>query len=184
MKYFIASDIHGSAFYCEKMLRAFENEKADKILLLGDILYHGPRNDLPKNYAPKEVIAMLNPLKDKIFCVRGNCDTEVDQMVLDFPILAEYCLLCEKGKMIFATHGHKFNLQNKPNLEKNSVLLHGHTHVPACVETETFTYINPGSVSIPKENSHHGYMTLEDGVFLWKSLEDDSFGAIKKEYKL
>ena len=89
MKYFIASDIHGSAFYCEKMLKAFEKEKADKILLLGDILYHGPRNDLPKNYAPKEVIAMLNPLKDKIFCARGNCDTEVDQMVLDFPILAE-----------------------------------------------------------------------------------------------
>lgn len=184
MKYFIASDIHGSAWYCEKMLEAFEKEKAQKILLLGDILYHGPRNELPKEYAPKKVISMLNPLKEKIFCVRGNCDTEVDQMVLDFPIMAEYCLLCEKEKLIFATHGHKFNLESKPNLGEGSVLLHGHTHVPACVKTETFTYINPGSVSIPKEESPHGYMTLEDGVFLWKSLEEDSFGQVWKSFEL
>lgn len=184
MKYFIASDIHGSAWYCEMMLKAFEKEQADKILLLGDILYHGPRNDLPKDYDPKKVIAMLNPLKDRIFCVRGNCDTEVDQMVLDFPIMAEYCLLCERGKLIFATHGHKYNLKSKPQLTEGSVLLHGHTHVPACVKTETFTYINPGSVSIPKEESLHGYMTLEDGVFLWKSLEENSFGETWKSHEL
>ena len=91
MKLMIASDIHGSAYYCRKMLEAYDREKADKLLLLGDILYHGPRNDLPKEYAPKEVIAMLNARKQEILCVRGNCDTEVDQMVLEFPILADYC---------------------------------------------------------------------------------------------
>ena len=104
MKYFIASDIHGSAYYCEKMLESFRKEGADKMLLLGDILYHGPRNDLPMEYAPKKVIEMLNGLKDKILCVRGNCDTEVDQMVLQFPVLAEYCIISYKNTMIFATH--------------------------------------------------------------------------------
>lgn len=184
MKYFIASDIHGSAWYCKRMLDAFEKENCSILLLLGDILYHGPRNDLPRDYAPKKVIAMLNPLKDRIFCVRGNCDTEVDQMVLDFPIMAEYSLLCEKGKLIFATHGHKYNLNTKPQLPAGSVLLHGHTHVPACTKTDTFTYINPGSVSIPKEESPHSYMTLEDSVFLWKSLEDGSFCEIWKTFEL
>lgn len=175
MKYFIASDIHGSAYYCRQMLEAFEREKADRLLLLGDILYHGPRNDLPKDYAPKEVIAMLNPYADRIFCVRGNCDTEVDQMVLEFPVFSEYCLLCEKGHLIFATHGHHFNLDERPKLTKGSVLLHGHTHIPACTQTETFTYLNPGSVSIPKEGSCHSYMTLEDGVFTWKDLNGGSY---------
>lgn len=175
MKYFIASDIHGSAFYCRKMLEAFSREQADRMLLLGDILYHGPRNDLPKEYAPKEVIAMLNPLADRIFCVRGNCDTEVDQMVLDFPVLSDYCLVSEKGRLIFATHGHQFNLHTPPKLKRGDILLHGHTHVPACVQTETFTYLNPGSVSIPKENSAHSYMILSDGVFVWKDLEGNGY---------
>ena len=101
MKYFIASDIHGSAYYCKKMLEAWEKEEADRIVFLGDILYHGPRNPLPVAYNPKEVAAMLNPLADRIFCVRGNCDSEVDQMVLDFPILAEYCLIAENGHTVF-----------------------------------------------------------------------------------
>ena len=109
MKLMIASDIHGSAYYCEKLLKAYDEEKADKLLLLGDILYHGPRNDLPKDYAPKQVIAMLNPRKQDLLCVRGNCDTEVDQMVLDFPILADYCILYLNERMIFATHGHASN---------------------------------------------------------------------------
>jgi len=116
MKYFIASDIHGSAYYCRLLLECYKNEKADRILLLGDILYHGPRNDLPKDYAPKEVIAMLNPLKNDILCVCGNCDTEVDQMVLDFPILADYAILSEGKHMIFATHGHNFNESKLPPL--------------------------------------------------------------------
>ena len=178
MKLMIASDIHGSAYYCEKLLKAYDEEKADKLLLRGDILYHGPRNDLPKDYAPKQVIAMLNPRKQDLLCVRGNCDTEVDQMVLEFPILADYCILYLNERMIFATHVHVFNEKNLPQLKKGDILLHGHTHVPVCKETEDYIYLNPGSVSIPKENSWHGYMILEDGTFFWKDLE----GNVQKEF--
>ena len=131
MKYLIASDIHGSAYYCRKVLEQFEKEAADKIILLGDILYHGPRNDLPKEYNPKAVTEMLNSVKDKIFCVRGNCEAEVDQMVLDFPVLADYALLCEQGTMIFITHGHLYNLADLPKIGPKDILLHGHTHVHA-----------------------------------------------------
>ena len=175
MKFFIASDIHGSAYYCEKMLEAYKNEKADKLVLLGDILYHGPRNDLPEGYAPKKVIEMLNPLKDEIICVRGNCDAEVDQMVLNFPIMADYALLPIGEKTVFITHGHKFNKDNLPSLKKGDILLHGHTHVPVCEEYENFTYINPGSVSIPKENSGHGYMVLDGNEFTWKIFDGEEY---------
>ena len=171
MKWMIASDIHGSAAYCEKLLAAFGREQADRLLLLGDLLYHGPRNDLPLGYAPKEVIAQLSGVKDKVFCVRGNCEAEVDQMVLPFPVLADYCLLEQKGRVIFATHGHLYNLENPPLLQPGDVLLHGHTHIPAKDNSLGFWYLNPGSVSIPKENSPHSYMTLEDGQFLWKDLD-------------
>ncbi len=180
MKYFIASDIHGSSYYCEKMLECYKNENADKLVLLGDILYHGPRNDLPRDYAPKKVIELLNPLKNEILAVRGNCDTEVDQMVLQFPILADYGIISEKDRMIYLTHGHNFNEDNPPPLGKGDILLHGHTHVPKCTVHENYVYINPGSVSIPKEESHHGYMTLENGVFTWKDFE----GNIIREYTL
>ncbi len=172
MKLLIASDIHGSAYYCDMLLKAFENEKADRILLLGDILYHGPRNDLPRDYAPKKVISMLNPLKDKIFCVRGNCDTEVDQMVLDFPVLADYSVIPLKDRLVYATHSHIYNEQNLPPLCKGDILLCGHTHIPKCTEYENFVYMNTGSVSIPKENSPHSYIMYEDGRFLWKNLEN------------
>ncbi len=175
MKLLIASDIHGSAYYCRKLLEAYRREEADKLILLGDILYHGPRNDLPKEYAPKEVIAMLNPMKQEILCVRGNCDTEVDQMVLEFPILADYGFLYEKGRMIFLTHGHVFNENHLPMLKKGDILLHGHTHVPVCREHEDYIYMNPGSVSIPKEGSEHSYMTYEDGTFTWKNLEGEVY---------
>ena len=181
MKLMIASDIHGSAYWCKKMLETFEQNGAEKLILLGDILYHGPRNDLPEEYAPKQVIAMLNPLKDKLLCVRGNCDTEVDQMVLDFPVMAEYAYICCDGLRIFATHGHKFNCDNMPPLSKGDILLHGHTHVPALEATEHCIYMNPGSTSLPKEDSLPSYMTLKDGHFLWKSLET---GDIYKEYTL
>ena len=170
MKIFIASDIHGSAFWCRKMLEAYEAEGADRLLLLGDILYHGPRNNLPEEYNPKEVIAMLNPLKDKILCVRGNCDTEVDQMVLDFPILADYAFIQDGEVRIFATHGHRFNEDDLPPISKGDILLHGHTHVQIKREHEDYTYINPGSVSIPKENTGHGYAVLEDGEVTLKCL--------------
>ena len=171
MKYLIASDIHGSAHFAKKLLDCFDREYANRLVLLGDILYHGPRNDLPEGYAPKEVISLLNERKNSIFCVRGNCDTEVDQMVLDFPILADYAIIEVGNRMIFATHGHNFNENNLPPLRDGDILLHGHTHVPKCVEHESYIYMNPGSVSIPKENSHHGYMTLENGVFEWKDLD-------------
>lgn len=179
MKWLIASDIHGSAYYCRKLLEALGKEGADRILLLGDILYHGPRNDLPRDYAPKEVIAMLNPLSDTILCVRGNCDTEVDQMVLSFPILADYALLSADEKLIFATHGHNFNSANLPAIKKGDILLHGHTHIPVCEESDTHIYINPGSVSIPKENSPHSYMIFDGKEFLWKDLEDDNLRVYK-----
>ena len=175
MKYMIASDIHGSAYYCEKMLTRFKEEKADRLVLLGDLLYHGPRNDLPKDYAPKRVIDMLNAYKEAIWCVRGNCEAEVDQMVLEFPVMAEYCLITEGKQLIMATHGHVFNLDNPPKLQKGDILLHGHTHVPANVETETFRYLNPGSVSIPKDGSINSYMTLENGCFIWKDIEGKEY---------
>ncbi len=171
MKFLIASDIHGSAYYCELLLKAFETEKADRLILLGDILYHGPRNDLPKDYAPKKVIEMLNPLRDKILCVRGNCEAEVDQMVLEFPVLADYAVLPVSDKIMYMTHGHKWGPQNLPPLCKGDILINGHTHVPKCEDNGSFIYMNCGSVSIPKENSPHSFMTLENGEFLWKNIE-------------
>ena len=170
MKYMFASDVHGSAYYCHKMLDAYKEEKAERLVLLGDLLYHGPRNDLPKEYAPKEVIAMLNPLKDQIYAVRGNCDTEVDQMVLQFPILADYALWELGDRMVFLTHGHLYNENNLPPLKKGDILLHGHTHVTGCTVHSDYIYMNPGSVSIPKGGSERGYLTYENGVFLFKNL--------------
>lgn len=170
MKLMIASDIHGSSYYCRKMIEAYRQEEADRLLLLGDLLYHGPRNNLPRDYNPKEVISMLNEIKNELLCVRGNCDTEVDQMVLDFPILAEYCLLELDGRTIFATHGHNFNPDTLPMLKEGDILLNGHTHIPANQNMGTYTYMNPGSISIPKESSAHGYM-IYDGEFRWRSLD-------------
>lgn len=173
MKWMIASDIHGSELYLRKLIDAYNHEKADRLLLLGDLLYHGPRNDLPEGYQPKKVIELLNGMKENILCVRGNCEAEVDQMVLEFPVMAEYAILTVGKRLIFATHGHVFNEKNLPPLHKGDILLHGHTHVPKCVEHETYIYMNPGSVSIPKENSHHGYMIMEGLDFVWKDLEEN-----------
>lgn len=178
MKWFIASDIHGSAVFCERLLEAFARERADKLLLLGDLLYHGPRNDLPEGYAPREVAALLNRRKEKIFCVRGNCEAEVDQMMLEFPVLGDYCLLEAAGKLVFATHGHHFCMEAPPALQKGDVLLHGHTHIPAKDGSKGFWYLNPGSVSIPKEGSPRGYMTLEGGLFLWKTLDGAEYDRL------
>ena len=175
MKLMIASDIHGSAFFCRKMLEAYEREEADRLLILGDILYHGPRNDLPRDYAPKEVIEMLNGKKEEILSVRGNCDTEVDQMVLQFPILADYAFLSIDGVNIYATHGHIWNPSNLPMLKEGDILLNGHTHIPACEEKEGYIYMNPGSVSIPKKESSNSYMILDHGTFYWKDLAGDEY---------
>ena len=172
MKLMIASDIHGSARYCREMLTAFEREQADRLLLLGDILYHGPRNDLPEEYAPKEVIAMLNARKNQIYCVRGNCDTEVDQMVLEFPIMADYGILPVGERLIYVTHGHRYNIRALPPLQPGDILLHGHTHIPAWERFgDNNLYLNPGSVSIPKAESPHGYMILENTEAVWKTLD-------------
>ena len=164
MKYMFASDIHGSAYYCRKMLDAFEKEGAERLVLLGDLLYHGPRNDLPKEYAPKQVIPMLNAMKDKIYAVRGNCEAEVDQMVLEFPVMADYCILSIDGKTLYATHGHVYNQNNLPPLCEGDILIHGHTHVLKAEQMEGYILLNPGSVSIPKEGNPPTYAVLEDGV--------------------
>lgn len=172
MKYMIASDIHGSALYARKMAEAFRREEADRLILLGDLLYHGPRNDLPEGYAPKEVIALLNGLKDRIFCVRGNCEAEVDQMVLQFPVLADYALLEWNHHLIFVTHGHRYSLQHPPLLQPGDILLHGHTHIPADEPWgQDNRYWNPGSVSLPKAGTPHSYMVLEEAGPVWKELD-------------
>lgn len=181
MKLMIASDIHGSAFYCRQMIEAYKREKADKLLILGDILYHGPRNDLPKEYDPKTVIRMLNAMKEELLCVRGNCDCDVDQMVLEFPILAEYAIFYLDDRMIFATHGHKINRENLPMMKAGDILLNGHFHVPAFERMVDYFYMNPGSISIPKEESEHSYMIVEDGIFTWKNLEGHSYKKVAIE---
>lgn len=183
MKYMVASDIHGSEYYCRKMLEAWEKSGAERLILLGDILYHGPRNDLPKDYAPKQVIAMLNEKKDRIYAVRGNCDTEVDQMVLEFPIMADYAMFCADRVSIYVTHGHIFNEDNLPPLMDGDVLLHGHTHLLRADKAETedgrnIIILNPGSVSIPKGGNPHTYAVLEDGVFRIMTFEDNAVKEI------
>jgi putative phosphoesterase len=178
-KILIASDIHGDAETAARLVGIYKSSGAQKLLLLGDILYHGPRNDLPAGYAPKKVIELLNPLADEILCVRGNCDTEVDQMVLSFPILADYAYFSFDGLNILATHGHKYNTQTPPPLAKGDILLHGHTHVPTAVEFGNDNlYINPGSLSIPKENSPKSYMIYENRSFSYMSLDGEEYKKI------
>ena len=172
MKLLIASDIHGDIRAARAVVDAYRASGADRLVLLGDLLYHGPRNDLPKDYAPKEVIELLNSVKNELLCVRGNCDTEVDQMVLDFPILADYALIEADGVRMFVTHGHKFNLDNLPPLKTGEVLVHGHTHVRAMVEFgDKNLYVNPGSPSIPKENTPRGCALLDGGKFRFIDFE-------------
>lgn len=180
MKYMFASDIHGSAYYCREMLKAYQEENAERLVLLGDLLYHGPRNDLPREYAPKEVIAMLNEKKREIYAVGGNCEAEVDQMVLEFPVLADYCILSVCGRTFFATHGHVYNQNHLPPLMTGDILIHGHTHVLKAEQRDGYILLNPGSVSIPKEGNPPTYGILEDGVFRIKDFE----GKIRKEIKL
>lgn len=175
MKLMIASDLHGSACYCRQMLQQLEQEQADRLLLLGDLLYHGPRNHIPYEYTPDSVIEQLNAVKDRLLCVRGNCDAEVDQAVLQFPILAEHCILFLGNRMIFATHGHNCNEDNPPPLRHGDILLHGHTHVPACREHDHFLYVNPGSVSIPKGSSPSSYILLTDNRLKWKTINGTTY---------
>lgn len=180
MKWLIASDIHGSLYFTKKLIDQIEKEQVDRIILLGDILYHGPRNDLPKEYNPKEVIKILNEYKNKIISVRGNCDTEVDQMVLNFPILADYAILTFNNITFFATHGHLYNENNLPPLRKGDILINGHTHIQKYKKYEDYTYINVGSVSIPKEDGYHGYTVLEKNEITFKNLD----GEVINKYQL
>ena len=171
MKLVIASDIHGSAYWCGKLLEVIEQENPDKILLLGDLLYHGPRNDLPRDYAPKKVIPMLSALADRILAVRGNCEAEVDQMVLPFPCMADYALCEVDGLQLYLTHGHLWNPDKLPPLRQGTVFLSGHTHVKLDEERNGIRCLNPGSVSIPKDGSH-SCMIFENGVFRICILEE------------
>lgn len=171
MKLMIAADLHGSAYYCQRLVEAFRREKAGRLILLGDLLYHGPRNDLPRDYDPKRVIARLNPLADRLLCVRGNCDSEVDQMVLAFPILADYGVLLLGERLVYLTHGHVWNRDHLPPLQAGDLLLCGHTHVPAWEPFGTGNWnLNPGSVSLPKQDSPRSYLILEEGQAVWKDL--------------
>lgn len=179
MRLMFASDIHGSAYYCERIKSIWKTEHPEKLILLGDLLYHGPRNDLPKDYAPKKCIEILNSLKNEILAVRGNCEAEVDQMVLEFPCLADYMILYLDGRMVFVTHGHIYNTSNPPMLKKGDILLHGHTHIPAMEKVGDYFYINPGSVSIPKGGSTHNYMIYEDGVFTIKDIDGNERASLE-----
>ena len=177
MKILIASDIHGSAKYCRLLMDAYEREGAERLILLGDILYHGPRNDLPEEYAPKQVIEILNAKKEEIFAVRGNCEAEVDQMVLEFPVLADYALMPLGDRMIYMTHGHVYNQKHCPPMKQGDILLCGHTHIVACEEFDGKYYMNPGSVAIPKDGTR-GYILLEGTTFVWKSLDGEEFRRV------
>ena len=167
MKIMIASDSHGSASCCARMLDLYRESVAGRLLLLGDILYHGPRNDLPEEYCPKDVIAMLKPLADEIFAVRGNCEAEVDQMVLDFPCMADYCIvpLAQSGRILYATHGHVFHENHLPPMKKGDALLYGHTHIWTAREERGYFFLNPGSVSLPKNGNERTAAFLEEDVF-------------------
>lgn len=180
MKLLIASDLHGSAYSCRRLLEALDRERAPRMLLLGDLLYHGPRNALPQEYDPPQTSALLNANKNRLLCVRGNCDAEVDQMVLEFPILPEFSLLDWGGRTVYATHGHTFNTKTPPPLLPGDILLHGHTHIPAW---EAFgqgnLYLNPGSAAIPKNGSASSYLLLDGETLTWKNLDGAAYHAIR-----
>ena len=172
MKLIIASDIHGSAKYCRCLMERINEEKPDRVLLLGDILYHGPRNALPEEYAPPAVCDMLNGIAENIICVRGNCDGEVDGMVLKFPILNNIAVIADGTFIFTAVHGHHLDDGTVLAPSSGGTVVYGHTHIPADYVNNGTRYINPGSVSIPKEGSLHSYISYSDGEFVFKNAED------------
>ena len=174
MKFFVLSDIHGDILCCKKALEIFEKSDCNVLLILGDILYHGPRNDLPHHYKPKEVISTLNPLSEKIIAVKVNCDGEVDQMVLDFPILSISNQLYMNERKIFMSHGHTITPQSLPPLPNGSIFLSGHTHIPTAYKKDKVYYCNPGSISLPKENFNPSYGILSDTDFTVYDLNNNS----------
>lgn len=181
MKYMFASDIHGSAYYCSKVLESYRQSGAERLILLGDLLYHGPRNDLPRDYAPKQVFEMLNDYREVIFAVRGNCDSEVDQMVLDFPIMADYAVLLLNGITFFTTHGHLFDKEHRPPLKAGDILIHGHTHLLAAEPMDDCFLLNPGSVSLPKGGNPPTYGMLSGTTFEILDFKGNVVKALKLE---
>ena len=179
MKLFFISDIHGSSYYLKKALEAYKREEGKEIVILGDILYHGPRNIIPEGYNSKEVIDILNTFKEHIIAVKGNCDSEVDEMVLNFPILSEYSLIFYSGKRIFITHGHKYNENNPITSTRGDIVISGHTHVPRGEKVNGVYYINPGSITLPKEKSENSYGVLQGEKFFIKDLEGNVIKTIE-----
>lgn len=173
MKIAFMSDVHGVPSALATALSAADSLGFDRLVLLGDLLYHGPRNGVPNFYDPVEVAKMLNVRKDRIVAVRGNCDAEVDQMVLEFPILADYALLDLDGTTAFVTHGHLFNSGCLPPHKPGDLLIHGHTHVLTVQQAGSMTYINPGSAALPKEGNPRSYMVYDKGVFEIKTLDGE-----------
>lgn len=181
MKIFFVADIHGSLYYTRKVLENYAKEKADYLVILGDELYHGARNPLPPEYNPKEVALLLNKYSDKIIAVRGNCDSEVDEMVLDFPMMATYCIVLYNNRRLFLTHGHIYNENNLPKLREGDVFIYGHSHIPIATKKDNIFIINPGSITFPKENNPNSYAILEENVFKIKDVDGNVFKSINLE---
>ncbi len=179
MKIMFLSDIHGSLKYAKLGINKFEEEKADKLVLLGDLMYHGPRNPLPEEYNPKDVAELLNQYKNKVLAIRGNCDSEVDQMLLEFPIMSDYTEILLNDYKIFATHGHIYDKENMPILNKGDVFIHWHFHLPMAEKLGDVYYLNPGSVSLPKDNNKNSYGILENNKFIIKDLEGNTIKEIE-----
>ncbi|MFV0439924.1 MAG: phosphodiesterase [Lachnospirales bacterium] len=179
MKIMFLSDIHGSMKYTKIGLEKFKEEKATHLVLLGDLMYHGPRNPLPEDYNPKEVAEALNEYKEFIIAVRGNCDSEVDQMLLDFPIMSDYTEILTTKYKVFATHGHVYSKENMPELKEGDVFIHGHFHLPMTDKVNGIYYLNPGSITLPKENNKNSYGILEGSNFYIKDLDGGTIKEIK-----
>lgn len=169
MKLLIASDIHGSSYYAQKLKELVKEETADKLILLGDLYYHGPRNPLPKEYNPAKVCEILNSMKDIIRCFKGNCDAEVDEMISEFKFEDEIEMVINDKVTIF-THGQKYNINNLP--KKNfDVLVYGHFHTGFIQSQDGLLFLNPGSISLPKENTKNSYMMWEDNLIQLKDID-------------
>ncbi|MBE6021627.1 MAG: phosphodiesterase [Cellulosilyticum sp.] len=179
MRYFIISDIHGSSFYLNKALDLFKSGGYDYLVILGDILYHGPRNNIPEGYNPQEVVQLLNPLSKQIIACRGNCEAEVDQMLLEFPCLGDYALIVDDNVSLFATHGHLYTADKFPKGPGKSAFLSGHTHLWRLETQEDVVICNPGSITLPKENRPHTYATYENGTFMVKDFQGEVLATLK-----
>jgi len=171
MKLMFISDIHGSDHWLDKALDVYKKGGFNRLVILGDILYHGPRNPLPQGYNPQEVIRKLNVLSEEIIAIRGNCDSEVDQMVLDFPILNNEAHLLLQGQDFYLCHGHHLDEGNLPKLKKGTIICHGHTHIPRNETVGDYTIFNPGSIALPKMETAHSY-GVYDGALRIEELKE------------